>query len=69
MNIAVLSLALDAKRKQKYQNGNIHRKLTVPTSEREDKLSNPRASAARVACIFFALAKYTVLNLVWKKTE
>ena len=31
--------------KQKYQNGNIHRKLKVPTSEREGKLSNPRARA------------------------
>ena len=32
---------------QKYQNGNIHRKLRVPTSEREGKLSNPRARAPR----------------------
>jgi hypothetical protein len=43
MNIAVLilllsfsgdkaRLGLSAKRKQKYQNGNIHRKLRVPTS-------------------------------------
>jgi len=44
------SLALYAERKQKYQNGNIHRKLTVPTSEREGKLSNPRARAARAPC-------------------
>ena len=60
MNIAVwyfcfllaykASLALYAKRKQKYQNGNIHRKLKVPTSEREGKLSNPRARAARAPC-------------------
>jgi hypothetical protein len=41
------SLALFPKRKQKYKNGNIHRKLKVPTSEREGKLSNPRARAAR----------------------
>ena len=43
----LLSLALYAKRKQKYQNGNIYRKLRVPTSEREGELSNPRASAPR----------------------
>ena len=43
-------LALSATRKQKYQNGNIHRKLKVPTSEREGKLSNPRARAARAPC-------------------
>jgi hypothetical protein len=30
-----------------YQNGSIHKKLGVPTSEREDKLSNPRAGATR----------------------
>jgi hypothetical protein len=41
------SFALYAKRKQKYQNGNIHRKLKVPTSEREGNLSNPRARRAR----------------------
>ena len=41
------SLALSPIRKQKYQNGSIHRKLKVPTSEREGKLSNPRARAAR----------------------
>jgi hypothetical protein len=41
------SLALLPKRKQKYQNGNIHKKLKVPTSEREGKLSNPRGRAAR----------------------
>jgi len=41
------SLNLYAKRKQKYQNGNIYRKLRVPTSEREGKLSNPRAGAPR----------------------
>ena len=41
------SLDLYVKRKQKYQNGNIHRKLRVPTSEREGKLSNPRARAPR----------------------
>jgi hypothetical protein len=40
------SLALYAEIKQKYQNGNIHRKLRVPTSEREGKLSN-RAGAPR----------------------
>jgi hypothetical protein len=61
MNIAVLilllylayraSLALYAKRKQKYQNGNIHRKLGVPTPEREGKLSNLRALAARAKCV------------------
>ena len=44
-------LALYAKRKQKYQNGNIHRKLRVPTSEREGKLSNPRGRAARARCM------------------
>ena len=43
-------LVLSSKRKQKYQNGNIHRKLRVPTSEREGKLSNPRARAARAPC-------------------
>ena len=47
--MARVRLALSAKRKQKYQNGNIHRKLKVPTSERAGKLSNPRARAAR-AC-------------------
>jgi hypothetical protein len=47
------SLALYAKRKQKYQNGNIHRKLKVPTSEREGKLSNPRRRAARARCMNF----------------
>jgi hypothetical protein len=40
-------IALSSKRKQKYQNGNIHRKLKIPTSEREGKLSNPRARRAR----------------------
>ena len=43
----IASLDLSSKRKQKYQNGNIHRKIKVPTSEREGKLSNPRARAAR----------------------
>jgi hypothetical protein len=38
-------LALYSIRKQKYQNGNIHRKLRVPTSEREGNLSNPRGGA------------------------
>jgi hypothetical protein len=47
------SLALYWKRKQKYQNGNIHRKLKVPTSEREGKLSNPRGHAARARCMIF----------------
>ena len=42
---------LYVKRKQKYQNGNIHRKLRVPTSEREGKLSNPRARAPRARCM------------------
>ena len=41
------SLDLYVKRKQKYQNGKFHRKLRVPTSEREGKLSNPRAHAPR----------------------
>jgi hypothetical protein len=41
------SLDLYVKRKQKYQNGNIHRKLRVPTSEREGKLSNLRTRAPR----------------------
>ena len=41
------SLALYRFCKQKYQKGFIHRKLTVPTSEREGKLSNPRGRAAR----------------------
>jgi hypothetical protein len=41
------SLALYCKRKQKYQNGNIHRKLKVPTSERESKLPIPRARHVR----------------------
>ena len=44
-------LALYAERKQKYQNGNIHRKLKVPMSEREGKLSNPRGAAARARCM------------------
>ncbi len=42
-----MSLDLYATRKQKYQNGNIHRNLRVPTSKREGKLSNPRARAPR----------------------
>ena len=41
------SLYLYVKRKQKYQNGKFHRKLRVPTSEREGKLSNPRACTPR----------------------
>jgi hypothetical protein len=32
---------------QMYKNGNIRRKLRVPTSEREGELSNPRRRAAR----------------------
>jgi hypothetical protein len=36
-----------------YQNGNIHRKLKVPTSEREGKLSNPRGHPARERCMIF----------------
>ena len=44
-------LALFPKRKQKCQNGSIHRNLTVPTSEREGQLSNPRARAARTPCM------------------
>jgi hypothetical protein len=51
-------LALYAQIKQKYQNGNIHQKLTVPTSEREGKLSNPRARAAR-AMLGENLRKFT----------
>ena len=51
----VEGLALFPKRKQKYQNGNIHRKLRVPTSEREGKLSNPRGHAARARCMNFFL--------------
>jgi hypothetical protein len=42
-----VSLDLYATRKQKYQNGNIHRNLRVPTSKREGKLSNPHARAPR----------------------
>ena len=45
------ALVFSPKRKQKYQNGNIHRKLGVPTSEREGKLSNPRARATRPPCM------------------
>jgi hypothetical protein len=45
------SQGLYAEIKQKYQNGNIHQKLTVPTSERENTLSNPRARAARARCM------------------
>ena len=44
-------LSLSSKRKQKYQNGNIHRKPKVPTSEREGKLSNPRTRAERTRCM------------------
>jgi hypothetical protein len=33
--------------KQKYHNGNIHRELKVPTSDREGKQTNPRARHAR----------------------
>jgi hypothetical protein len=51
MNTAVLMLALSDLRKQKYQNGSIHRKLRVPTSEREGKLSNPGGRAARARCM------------------
>ena len=40
-------LALFPQIKQKYQKWIIHRKLTVPTSERQGKLSNPRRRAAR----------------------
>jgi hypothetical protein len=46
-----ITLALFAQIKQKYQNGNIHRKLTVPTSEREGKLSNPRVRAECARCM------------------
>ena len=42
----VASLALYAQIKQEYQKWIIHRKLRVPTSEREGKLSNPRGRAA-----------------------
>ena len=35
--------------KQKYQKWIIHRKLRVPTSERQGKLSNPRGRTARAA--------------------
>jgi hypothetical protein len=52
-------LALFTNRKQKYQNGNIHRKLKVPTSEREGKLSNPRGGAARARCMNFFFRKFT----------
>jgi len=48
------SLALDTKRKKKYQNDNIRKKLKVPTSEREGKLSNPRERAARARCMNFS---------------
>ena len=44
-------LALYAQIKQKYQKWIIHRKLTVATSEREGKLSNPRGRAARARCM------------------
>ena len=40
-------LALYAEIKQKYQKWIIHEKLRVATSEREGKLSNPRARPAR----------------------
>ena len=44
------SLALSPKRKQKYQNGNTHRKLKVPTSEREGNCqTRARAPPARDA--------------------
>jgi hypothetical protein len=46
-----ITLALYAEIKQKYQNGNIHRKRRVATSERKGKLSNPRAHAARARCM------------------
>jgi hypothetical protein len=42
-------LALFTTPKQKYHNGNIHRELKVPTSDREGKQSNPRARHARDA--------------------
>ena len=45
------SLALYRFCKQKYQKWIIHRKLRVPTSEREGKLSNPRGRAARARCM------------------
>jgi hypothetical protein len=41
------SLALSTFPEQKYQNGNFHRKLRVPTSEREGKPLNPCACAGR----------------------
>ena len=40
-------LALYTLRKKKHKNDIIHKKLKVPTSEREGKLSNPRGCAAR----------------------
>jgi hypothetical protein len=46
-----LRLVLFTNRQKKYQNGNFHRKLRVPTSGREGILSNPRARAARPPCI------------------
>ena len=49
---ASLYLPKEFERKQKYQNGNIHRKLTVQTSEREGKLSNLRARRARSMHIY-----------------
>jgi hypothetical protein len=52
-------LALYCKRQQKYQNGNIHRKLRVPTSEREGKLSHLRARATRARCMEKIYGKFT----------
>jgi hypothetical protein len=50
---ASLALSPLEKKADRYQNGNIHRKLTILTSEREGKpgakLSNPRAPPARDA--------------------
>jgi hypothetical protein len=50
-NKASLALLQSRKQKYMYQNGSIHRKLKVPTSEREGQLSNPRGRAARARCM------------------
>jgi hypothetical protein len=45
------------------QNGSIHRKLRVPTSEMEGELSNPRTRAPRARCIG------KIYGNLWKPTR
>jgi hypothetical protein len=57
-------------RKQKYQNGNIHRKLRVPTSERAGKRSNPRGAGRRARAMhnffFSKISEIPRWSAAWK---